>query len=127
MPPASHPLPPNISVSPGGICTPFTYHHNKNLRDHDNESYSTYYCVFRGHIPGIYLTHTEGEQQVLRFSNFKWKVFAKHADALAYWQECCREDHDHRAKHYKVKGYSATYLTFDEAAKRAAQAYVYEA
>ncbi|KAJ7874432.1 hypothetical protein B0H13DRAFT_2348547 [Mycena leptocephala] len=107
------------------VCTPTTFSHGKNLTNHDNDAMSQYWCVCKGHTPGIYLDYTVADQQIHHFSNNLWRVFDTHAEALAFWRRFCLEEHDHTAREYKVKGVAGTFKNYDDAINAAAAAFIF--
>ncbi|KAJ7730897.1 hypothetical protein DFH07DRAFT_969015 [Mycena maculata] len=110
----------------GQPCVPAVFNYGVDLDLHDQHAKGWYYVVFRGIVPGIYLNSEQALAQTLHQTDYIFKKFRTQADALGYWNQCCRENHDHGAPAYKVKGIPGTFITFDEAIAAAATEFIKE-
>ncbi|KAJ7467756.1 hypothetical protein B0H11DRAFT_1921241 [Mycena galericulata] len=109
----------------GPLCAPPVFNPGKNLQAHDHTSDCYYWSVVVGRVPGIYLDLDQALGQTYKFPGQKFKRCDVYQDAVAYWNNSCRELHDHSPRQYfKVKGLTKAFPTYDEALAAAAAEYI---
>ncbi|KAJ7508002.1 hypothetical protein B0H11DRAFT_1902318 [Mycena galericulata] len=125
-------LPPEKTISysihmphQGPPCTPPVFNPGKNLTAHDEMNDCYYWAVVVGRVPGIYLELDRALAQTFKFPGQRFKHCKIYQDAVEYWNQACRELHDHTPpQYYKVKGLTKAFATYDEALAAAAAEYI---
>ncbi|KAJ7433381.1 hypothetical protein B0H11DRAFT_2259446 [Mycena galericulata] len=109
----------------GPPCTPPVFNPGKNLTAHDEMNDCYYWAVVVGRVPGIYLELDRALAQTFKFPGQRFKHCKIYQDAVEYWNQACRELHDHTPpQYYKVKGLTKAFATYDEALAAAAAEYI---